>query len=110
MSDDSPFTILCDLLRPYSSDMTVQADTENTFLLEEERSGEKPQMFARVHIGKRYTSFHLMPIYCHPGLLDGMSEQLRKRMQGKSCFNFTSGEQIPRDELQDLIRRSYESL
>jgi hypothetical protein len=41
-----------------------------------------------VQIKKGYVSAHMMPVYAHPELLDGISETLRKRMQGKSCFNF----------------------
>lgn len=110
MSNDSPFAILSGLLRPYAPKMAVRTDTDSSFLLEESRSGAKPQMFGKVQIGKRYTSLHLMPVYCHPELLDGMSDELRKRMQGKSCFNFTKTEQIPHAELERLIRRCYESL
>ena len=29
-------------------------------------------------------------MYARPGLLDGISDGLRKRMQGKACFNFTA--------------------
>jgi hypothetical protein len=46
--------------------------------------------FGGLDIGKRYVSAHLMPVYVHPDLLDGISNQLRRRMQGKSCFNFTT--------------------
>ncbi len=42
-----------------------------------------------MHVKKRYVSYHLMPVYAFPDLLDGASPRLRKRMQGKSCFNFT---------------------
>ena len=41
-----------------------------------------------VEIKKRYVSAHLMPVYAHPDLLEGVSARLRERMQGKSCFNF----------------------
>jgi hypothetical protein len=40
-----------------------------------------------VQIKKNYVIYHLMPVYLNPGLLEGMSPGLRKRMQGKSCFN-----------------------
>lgn len=46
--------------------------------------------FGGVEIRKSYVSAHLMPVYTHPELLDGAPESLRKRMQGKSCFNFKS--------------------
>lgn len=43
-----------------------------------------------VEIKKKFVSAHLMPVYAHPDLLDGVPEPLRARMQGKSCFNFSS--------------------
>jgi hypothetical protein len=35
-----------------------------------------------------YVSFYLMPVYMYPDLVDGISLELTKRKQGKSCFNF----------------------
>ena len=46
--------------------------------------------FAGTRLGKRYVSYYLMPVYVEPSLLDGISPELRRRMQGKSCFNFTT--------------------
>src|SRR5438093_9866742 len=43
---------------------------------------------AWVQVGKAYVSFHLMGIYGNRPLLEGMSKQLKARMQGKTCFNF----------------------
>jgi hypothetical protein len=42
----------------------------------------------------------------HPDLLDGISPALKKRMQGKSCFNFKSIEPALFDELSMLTQRS----
>jgi hypothetical protein len=47
-----------------------------------------PMFFGSVRKGKAYVSFHLFPLYTCPELKDGMSPELEKRMQGKSCFNF----------------------
>ncbi len=44
--------------------------------------------FGGVEIKKSYVSAHLIPVYAYPDLLDGISAELRRRMQGKSCFNF----------------------
>jgi hypothetical protein len=44
--------------------------------------------FGGVEVKKAYVSAHLMPVYIHPDMLDRISPVLRKRMQGKSCFNF----------------------
>lgn len=39
---------------------------------------------------KSYVSYHLMPVYMNPSLLDDITPELKARMQGKSCFNFTA--------------------
>ena len=46
--------------------------------------------FGGVVINKNYVSYHLMPVYVNPKLLEDISSELKKRMQGKSCFNFKS--------------------
>jgi hypothetical protein len=45
--------------------------------------------FGSVRVGKAYVSFHLMPLYMNEALTKTISTALKKRMQGKSCFNFT---------------------
>ena len=62
-------------------------------------------MFASVNVGRRYVSYHLMCVYMNPGLLDSRSPELRRRMQGKSCFNFTRVDDDLFDELADLTAR-----
>ena len=68
----------------------------------------KPLFFGSVAIKKTYVSFHLMPVYVNPQLLADMSADLRKRMQGKSCFNFKAPDAALFAELADLTRRGYE--
>jgi hypothetical protein len=48
-----------------------------------------------------------MPDYVHPDLVDGMSPELRKRMQGKSCFNFTRLDQALLAELEHLTAAGF---
>ena len=62
-------------------------------------------LFAGVKQQKRYVSYYLMPAYTEDGLAGGMSPELRKRMQGKSCFNFTRVDEGLFDELADLTSR-----
>ena len=61
--------------------------------------------FGAVKINKNYVSYHLMPIYACPDLLDGMSNDLKKRMQGKSCFNFTRINDEILQEMADLVQK-----
>jgi hypothetical protein len=50
-----------------------------------------------------------MPVYIKPELLDSVSPELKKRMQGKSCFNFNSLEPQLFSELAALTRDGYNS-
>jgi hypothetical protein len=43
-----------------------------------------------------------------PDLLDGLSEGLKKRMQGKSCFNFTTVDESYIAELAQLTKAGIE--
>ncbi len=61
--------------------------------------------FGGVETKKNYVSAHVMPVYMHPELLDGVSAELRKRMQGKSCFNFKTLDEALIAELGALIDR-----
>ena len=56
-----------------------------------------------VEIKKNYVSAHLIPVYAYPDLLDGSGPELRKRMQGKSCFNFKAPDPALMAELETLI-------
>jgi hypothetical protein len=56
----------------------------------------KPMWFGEVRLGKAYVSFHLTPLYMDPRLAKMVSVDLKKRMQGKACFNF---KKVPEAEL-----------
>lgn len=60
---------------------------------------------AGTRLGKRYVSYYLMSVYARPEFLDSLSPALRKRMQGKSCFNFTSVDETLLAELDALTAR-----
>jgi hypothetical protein len=59
-------------------------------------------------VKKNYVSFYLMPVYMYPDLLQDISPELKKRMQGKSCFNFKKVEPNLFEELAVLTRKSVE--
>ena len=59
-------------------------------------------------IKKKYVSFYLMPVYMYPELLEGITPELRKRMQGKSCFNFKRVDESLFEELGALTSRGFE--
>lgn len=90
--------------------LVVQTNTQDNYYLNASPSPKYPQglFFGAVQIKKNYVSFHLMPLYIFPDLLESHSEQLRKRMQGKSCFNFTKLDEPLFIELAQLIDESIE--
>ena len=94
MSPQTEFPIVFEqlkkILKPFASKLTVSADTIDTYYLDGPYSEKwkKVLFFSAAQIKKNYVSFYLMPVYMFPDLLKGISPELKKRMQGKSCFNF----------------------
>lgn len=86
------FFALKRVLAPCGKYLHVSTDTRNRFYLETRAPSYKgkPLFFGAVISGRAYVSFHLMPLYWDPSLRKKISPQLKKRMQGKSCFNFTA--------------------
>ena len=64
----------------------------------------KPLWLGGVRRGKSYVSFHLMPVYMFPDLLASISPALKRRMQGKSCFNFREPDPALLKELEVLTK------
>ena len=85
-------------------------DDPTAYILEGEFSDRwKRSMFlGGVRLGRAYISYYLMPIYTHPVLIENISEALRKRMHGKSCFNFKTIEPELFEELVALTRTGME--
>lgn len=104
------FEQLKGLLLPYAPRLVVETDTADSYLLNAPASKAYPRglFFGAARVAKRYVSFHLMPVYVFPDLLDGLPAVLRKRMQGKSCFNFTALDDTARSELERLTAAGFE--
>lgn len=104
------FEQLKQILKPYAPKLTVTADTSNAYSLDGPYSEKwkKPIFFGSVQIKKNYVSFYLMPVYMFPDLLKDISPELKKHMQGKSCFNFKKIEPERFKELSALTRAGYE--
>ncbi len=102
---DAVFSTLKNILAAHETDFHVKRDEPDNYYLETLKADGTPEMFAAVQIKKNYVSFHLFPVYLDPSLLDGISDALRKRMQGKSCFNFGPKHIIPVDEVKALVAR-----
>lgn len=71
---------------------------------------DKELWFGGVRLGKACVSYHRMPVYMFPDLLEGVSPALRARMQGQSCFNFKRVDPHLLAELDELTKRSVERL
>ena len=110
---ENDFSILFDrlkgLLVPYASSLNVIDDQPDKYYLETGYSEKwkKPLFFGSAIVQKNYVSFYLMPVYMYPDLLEGISPALKKRMQGKSCFNFKQVDETLLAELEGLARRSF---
>ncbi len=72
------------------------------------REGQPGGYFAGIRVGKRYVSYYLMAVYAWPELVAAMSPELRRRMQGKACFNFTIVDEGLMGELAELTARGAE--
>lgn len=65
----------------------------------------EPGWFGTVTMRKSYVAFHLPPLYDHPSLADSLSDELGRRRQGKTCFNFKALEPALLDELEALTAK-----
>src|SRR6185295_2856573 len=102
------FAALRAILEPHAKTMKVIVDEPGHYQLASptmtDRIG-RPLFCASVQVNKNYVSYHLMPVYIDEALRDGLSPALRKRMQGKSCFNFTTVEPAVLKELAAVTRK-----
>jgi hypothetical protein len=114
MTGKESFQETFDALKPvfeeYAGRLAIQVDKPGEYYLETKTAVRKGQrfQFGGVKIGKAYVSFHLMPIYMNPKLQAAVSPELKKRMQGKSCFNFTSVDPSHVAELKKLTKAGFE--
>ena len=107
---DAVFEALREIMIPYSGDLVVVEDEPGSLHLDTKHvmKNGKPLFFGAVQIRKRYVSYHLMPVYVEPSLLKNMSAELKNRMQGKSCLNFTAIDDVLFDELDRLTRSGFD--
>ena len=109
---DEVFEALKAIMARHASSLVVAVDGPDNYLLNTHYSErwKKELMFGAVQRKKNYVSYHLMPVYMCPELLDDISPELRKRMQGKSCFNFKVVDQALFRELAQLTRRGFDRM
>ena len=101
------FASLSKMLRKHATGFSIKTDEPGNFYVElpSATSNAKQTFFGAVQTKKSYVSFHLMPVYADPALLNGISDSLRNRMHGKSCFNFTTEEPLLFKELDALTKK-----
>ena len=105
----STFTALRGVLAKSKKRLAVQTDKDTEYTLVTKSPSPfpqhkgKPMFFASVRVGRAYVSYHLLPLYMNPALAKTISPALKKRMQGKACFNFkTDPEREILAELKNL--------
>jgi hypothetical protein len=97
------------ILKPYDKKLRVTKDGPDGYMSESKsiRYQGKPVMFAAITT-KSYVAFHLFPVYMFPNLLQGISPELKKRMQGKTCWNFKKAEEALFAELGGIVKASFQ--
>ena len=105
------FERLRKLLIEHAENLKIVSDTDTEFSLNTGKLDDrgKSVFFGMVKEGKQKVAYHLMPVYCQPELLNDISVSLKKRMQGKSCFNFDREDELLFRELQELTRKGVNS-
>lgn len=110
MDSQEIFKQLKSYLKLYEPKLSILHDKSDNYYLNipPSEKSKKTEFFGAVQIKKSYVAFHLMPIYYHPELLDDISQELKKKMQGKSCFNFKAVDDTLFSEMKSLIKTSFE--
>ena len=102
MADLDPvFDRLTSMLRHHARGLVLTRDDADQ--LSYDTDGDPPEFFGSVMRRKSNVALHLMPVYRDPSLLDDVSPDLRKRMQGKSCFNFARVDEALLADLDSLL-------
>lgn len=104
---DATFRHLRAILAEHEPHLVVVSDEAGHYYLDTAhlQPNKKPLFFGAVRTGKQQVSYHLMPVYTSPDLLDGISDELRRRLHGKSCFNFKRPDPGLFGELAALTQR-----
>lgn len=111
-SDLAPvYAELRKVLASFAANLETKRDDDAELYMDARhvQKNKKPLFFAAVQLKKSYVSFHLMPVYLNPELLASVSPELKARMQGKSCFNFTASDAGLFKELAALTQAGYDS-
>lgn len=107
---DTVYRQLRTLMLARAPGLEIKIDSASQLYLDTSHlKDDKPLFFGAVKIDKKKVSYHLMPVYLEPSLLDAVSAGLRQRMQGKSCFNFSQADEALFAELAVLTEAAFAS-
>src|SRR5215210_2545220 len=97
---------LKEIIRSHADGLVITKDGPEGMALEVPGLEGKPWGYvAGTRLGKSYVRFYLMPVYASPELDASVSPELRRRKQGKACFNFTKIDEALLAELDQLVAR-----
>jgi hypothetical protein len=96
------------ILEPYRERLTVAREGPDGIYLELPGYEGKPWGYVGgTRVGKSYVSYYLMGAY-DGRLQESMSPELRRRMQGKTCFSFTKIDEPVFAELEAVTAKAIE--
>lgn len=96
------------ILDPYRDRLTVAKEGPEGIYLELPGYDGQPWGYVGgTRVGKSYVSYYQMGAY-DGGLKAAMSPELRRRMQSKTCFNFTRIDESLLAELEALTAKAIE--
>ena len=100
------------VLAVHAPHLAVVTDTPTVYTLHAPdmaaTSASSETFLSSIQIKKRYVSFHLMPVYYYPDLLNDLPPRLEARRHGKSCFNFTRIDDATVEDLARLTAASFD--
>jgi hypothetical protein len=117
IQQEATFRDLRQVLVQSAARFTVAADSATRFCLEapvgpatlQAWGGKRKRStipVAWIDRGKSYVSFHLMGIDGRDDVVANLSDGLRARMQGRTCFNFVTPDAELFEELQRVTQRT----
>ncbi|HLW68241.1 MAG TPA: hypothetical protein VKS79_23190 [Gemmataceae bacterium] len=105
---DAVFARLKAMFQKYQPPLVEKKYRPEFFLLmPKEQKGQREIWFGGVRFGKAYISCYL-PCHGRPDIEKVISPALKKRRQGKGCFNFTSIDDELFVELEQLTKACFE--
>ena len=105
------FAALKALMKKHERTLLVLKDEPQEYTLVTKSNSNRgmKMWFGSVRAGKAYVSYHLMALYFNPAMNALVSPALKKRMQGKTCFNFKSVDKEMFAELKTLTEEGVDS-